>query len=75
MTRKIRISELQAFDVTDYLSTEADIAAYLTVVREDNDAPQLLIAMQDVARARARFSAERPRPALARFRPSLHPAP
>lgn len=69
MTRKIRISELQEFDITDYLSTEADIATYLELVHEDNDPPQLLIAMQDSARARVRLSAER------RSRPSPHPAP
>ena len=52
MTKKIKISELPAFDAAEYLQTGDDIAAYLTTVLEDNDASLLAAALGDVARAK-----------------------
>lgn len=40
------------YDTADYLETEADIAAYLTVCAEEDDPSLLLAALGDVARAR-----------------------
>jgi len=40
------------YDTADYLETEADIAAYLDAIAEDDDPQLLLAALGDVARAR-----------------------
>ncbi len=40
------------FDVSNYLSDEADIAAYLQVAIEDGDPALLAAALGDIARAR-----------------------
>ena len=52
MTRKIKISDLPIFDVTEHLSDEQAIAEYLTVVLEENDPAALAEALGDIARAR-----------------------
>ena len=52
MPPKIKISELPDFDAAEYLQTDADIAAYLSTVLEENDAGLLAAALGDIARAR-----------------------
>lgn len=52
MTKKIKISELPEFDAAEYLNTKEDVAAYLTVVLEENDPALLAAALGDIARAR-----------------------
>ena len=52
MTRKIRIADLPEFDLAEHLRDEEDIAAYLTMVIEENDAAELAHALGIVARAR-----------------------
>ncbi len=52
MTKKIRIADLPVFDPAEHLKDEADIAAYLTVIIEDNDSALLAAALGDIARAR-----------------------
>ena len=52
MTKKIKTSETPEFDATEYLSTEEDIAAYLTSVIEESDPALLATALGDIARAR-----------------------
>ena len=43
MRKKIKVSELPDFDPAEDLGDEADMAAYLTVILEEND-PALLAA-------------------------------
>lgn len=52
MNGKIKVSELPDFDVTEYLESEEDLAAYLTAVLEDDDPALLAAALGDIARAR-----------------------
>lgn len=52
MNKKIKVSELPEFDATEYLNSEEDVAAYLTVVLEENDPALLAAALGDIARAR-----------------------
>jgi len=52
MAKKIKLSDLPEFDVTEYLEDEQAIAEYLTVVLEENDSALLAAALGDVARAR-----------------------
>ena len=52
MTKKIKISELPEFDAAEFLKSDEDIAAYLSVVIEENDAALLAAALGDIARAR-----------------------
>ena len=52
MTKKIKISEIPEFDVAEYLTTDEDVAAYLTTILEENDAALLAAALGDIARAR-----------------------
>lgn len=52
MRKKIKISELPDFDPAEYLKDEEDIAAYLTVILEENDPALLAAALGDIARAR-----------------------
>lgn len=52
MTKKIRVSDLPDFDPAEHLKNEEDIAAYLTIVMEDNDPALLAAALGDIAKAR-----------------------
>jgi probable addiction module antidote protein len=52
MTKKTRISELPEFDMAEHLDSEEAIAAYLTLVIEENDPSELAHALGTVARAR-----------------------
>ncbi|MFA6972226.1 MAG: addiction module antidote protein [Gallionella sp.] len=52
MTRKIRIADLPDFDMAEYLKSEEDIAAYLTMVIEEGDVSELAHALGIAARAR-----------------------
>ena len=52
MTRKIKVADLQDFDMADYLKTGEDVANYLTLVLEDNDPNELQYALGTIARAR-----------------------
>ena len=52
MTKKIKVSDLPEFDVTEYLDDEQAIAQYLTVVIEENDPAALAQALGTIARAR-----------------------
>ncbi|WP_312327119.1 addiction module antidote protein [Stenotrophomonas sp.] len=52
MTKRIKVSELAEFDAAEYLSSEEDVAAYLTSVLEENDPALLAEALGDFARAR-----------------------
>jgi len=52
MAKKIRIADLPDFDPAEYLKGEEDIAAYLTVILEENDPALLAAALGDIARAR-----------------------
>ena len=52
MRPKIKISELPDFDAAEFLQADADIAAYLSTVLEENDAGLLAAALGDIARAR-----------------------
>jgi len=52
MPKKIKNSELQEFDVARYLNSKKNIAAYLSVVLEDNDPALFAAALGDIARAR-----------------------
>jgi probable addiction module antidote protein len=48
----MKIADLPTFDMTEHLSSDAEIAAYLTAVIEDGDASLLAAAIGDIARAR-----------------------
>ncbi len=52
MDKKTRISDLTDFDPAEHLKNEDDVAAYLTVILEDNDPALLAAALGDIARAR-----------------------
>ena len=52
MTQKIKVSALPDFDPAELLKDEEDMAAYLTVVLEENDLALLAAALGDIARAR-----------------------
>jgi DNA-binding phage protein len=52
MSNKIKVSELADFDAAECLSSEQDVAAYLTTVLEENDPSLLAAALGDIARAR-----------------------
>jgi probable addiction module antidote protein len=52
MTKKIKISEIPEFDAAEYLNSDEDVAAYLTIILEENDAALLAAALGDIARAR-----------------------
>jgi probable addiction module antidote protein len=45
-------SGLRAFDPANYLASDADIAAYLDTVLEENDPALLAAALGDIARAK-----------------------
>lgn len=52
MTKKIKVSELPEFDITEHLDSDEAIATYLTLVLEENDPAELAHALGTVARAR-----------------------
>jgi len=52
MTKKIKISEIPAFDAAEYLTSDEEVATYLTTILEENDAALLAAALGDIARAR-----------------------
>ena len=52
MTKKIKISELPEFDMTEHLDSEQAIAEYITIVLEENDPAALADALGVAARAR-----------------------
>lgn len=51
--------DVSAWDASEYLETEADIAAYLNAVVEEGDPALLQAALGDVARARGMSSIAR----------------
>jgi len=52
MSQKIRIADLPEFDMAQQLKTEEDIAAYITMVIQEDDASELAHALGVAARAR-----------------------
>ena len=52
MSKRIKVSELPVFEAAECLDTDEDIAAFLTVVLEENDPALLAAALGEVARAR-----------------------
>jgi probable addiction module antidote protein len=52
MTKKIRPTELPAFDAAEYLDSEEAVAEYLTAMIEEGDPAMLAAALGDIARAR-----------------------
>ncbi len=50
--KKVKIADLPVFDMAEYLTDNAAIADYLSIVLEDNDHRLLAAALGDVARAR-----------------------
>jgi probable addiction module antidote protein len=52
MTKKLKVSDLPEFDAAEYLSSDEEVAAYLTAVLEENDAALLAAALGDIARSR-----------------------
>jgi probable addiction module antidote protein len=52
MSKKILISDLPEFDLAEQLTSEEDIAAYLTMVIAEGDAAELAHAVGLAARAR-----------------------
>lgn len=49
---KIKIDELETFDIAEYLHDEEAIARYLNAVIDDGDPKLLTAALGDIARAR-----------------------
>jgi probable addiction module antidote protein len=52
MVEKVKVENLPEFDPTRYLDSDEDIAAYISLVLEENDPALLAAALGDVARAR-----------------------
>jgi probable addiction module antidote protein len=52
MTKKIKVSDLPDFDITEHLDSEQAISEYLTIVLEENDASALAAALGSIAKAR-----------------------
>lgn len=52
MSEKIKISELPNFDVTEYMKDDQEIAEYLSIVLEENNPAEFIVALGDVARAK-----------------------
>jgi probable addiction module antidote protein len=50
--KTIKVSQLPDFDPAEHLRDEADVAAYLTAVLEENNPALLAAALGDIARAR-----------------------
>ena len=78
MSKRIKVSELPEFDVSEVLDDEQAIAQYLSAVLEANDSALLLAALGDAARARG-MSAVAEASGIARealykaLRPGAHP--
>lgn len=51
-TQMIKVDELPEFDAAEHLRDDGDIAAYLTVVLEENDPAALAHALGTIARSR-----------------------
>ena len=51
MTKKVKVSDLPEFDITEHLDSEQAIAEYITIVLEENDPAALADALGSVARA------------------------
>ena len=49
---KIRIADLPEFDAAKFLKDDEDMAAYLTLVIEENDPALLAATLGDIAKAR-----------------------
>lgn len=47
-----KIADLPTFDMAEHLKTEEDVAAYLSLVLEENDSAELAHALGVIARAR-----------------------
>ena len=45
MTKKVKISDLPEFDITEHLDSEQAIAEYITIVLEENDPAALADAL------------------------------
>jgi probable addiction module antidote protein len=78
MTKKIRLADLPDFDMAAHLKDNEDMAAYLTLVLEENDPAMLAAALGDIARARGMSEISRAagitREALYKaLRPGSHP--
>ncbi|MBN1957834.1 MAG: putative addiction module antidote protein [Desulfuromonadales bacterium] len=52
MAKKLHIDDLPDFDPAKLLEDDEDIAAYLTVVLEENDPALLAAALGDIAKAK-----------------------
>lgn len=52
MSKKIKVSELPEFDLSEQLKSDEDIANYLTLVLKDGDSDELVRAIGHIARAR-----------------------
>lgn len=52
MTKKVKVSDLPEFDITEHLDSEQAIAEYITIVLEENNPAALADALGSVARAR-----------------------
>lgn len=52
MSKKTKIADLPDFDPAKLLKNEEDVAAYLTIVIEENDPALLAAALGDIAKAR-----------------------
>jgi probable addiction module antidote protein len=52
MSEKINIASLPTFDMAECLQTEEDVGNYLTLVLEEGDSSEWILALGIVARAR-----------------------
>lgn len=52
IAKQMKVSELPAFDAGKYLSSSAEVAAYLTAVLDEGNPAMFVAALGDVARAR-----------------------
>jgi probable addiction module antidote protein len=52
MIKKVKISDLPEFDITEHLDSEQAITEYITIVLEENDPAALADALGSVGRAR-----------------------
>jgi probable addiction module antidote protein len=78
MTETTKLTELPDFDMAEHLKSDEDIANYLTLVLEENDATEFTHALGIIARARGMTEMARAsgltREALYKaLRPTSHP--